>query len=136
MKAYKFIAGAMVIASLLCSCKDSQNRPEAQAMNAPAATSPIDTAAILAADWDRFKLQSEQRIAEIEDSLSLYDMKIRNATATNRATRNDVRERVIALHRRLAQRDEAQGSMKRAGEAITRGIDTLGQKVTHLFSKE
>lgn len=126
----------MVLTSLLCSCKDAHERPEAQAMAAPASAPVVDTAAILAADWDRFKLQSEQRIAEIEDSLSLYDMKIRNATATSRAARNEVRERVIALHRRLAQRDEAQGSMKRAGEAITRGIDTLGRKVSHLFTKD
>ncbi len=130
MKTTKLIVAALAIGSVLSSCKkpaDQTPPADSTAMAKPAA---VDSAKMMAAEWDKFKSESEQKIKSIEDSLVAYDAKMKKLSPEQKKMQENVKARSAALRARLAQKpDEAAGSWKRAGDAISGGIDSLGDMV-------
>ena len=138
MKITLILAIAMIggICMTGCNKQNAQTPPPVEG-SAPAAG--VQTPDHEAADWQSFKFEAEMKIAALEDSLAKFDEamldqnpKYREQVAHERA----IRERAAAIRAALAHKDEATGSMKRAGEAITDGIDTLGKDISGIFTSK
>ena len=131
MKTTKLIVAALAIGSVLSSCKKPADQAPGADSTAAAKPAAVDSAKMMAAEWDKFKAESEQKIKNIEDSLAAYDAKMKKLSPEEKKRREMVLARSAALRARLAQRpvDEAAGSWKRAGEGISSGIDSLGDMV-------
>jgi hypothetical protein len=132
----KFILVTVMMALAVIGCsKDKTEQPAAQTTPAPV----VQTANDQAADWQSFKFEAEMKIAALEDSLAKFDEAMLDQNPKYRAQlahERAIRARAAAIRAALAHRDEAAGSMKRAGEAISGGIDTLGTDIAGLFSSK
>ncbi|HYM19725.1 MAG TPA: hypothetical protein VEW28_01840 [Candidatus Kapabacteria bacterium] len=127
---------ATVISLGIAGCsKDKTEQPAQQ--NTPAAA--VQTAEDQTKKWESFKFEAEMKIAALEDSLARYDEamlmldpKYKAEVAKARA----IRHRAAVLRYELAHRDEATGSMQRAGEAISGGIDSLGHDIASIVTSK
>ncbi len=124
----------MLLTSLLCSCQNAEDKREAPPTATTEQPNASNSQAVAQPMPYSLEIPAEQRIAILEDSLALYRAIVAGDShllATAYQAPQPIRTQ--ARHRRV-HHDEAQGSLKRAGDAIKGGIDTIGTKVTHLFS--
>lgn len=120
----------------ITGCKKNEPQPATtdSTMTAPATTPPA-----VVDDFNKFKSDAEARIKAIEDSIDAYDARIKGPKYTAAMKKEAARSRAELARVRAeieAQKDEATGSWKRSGEGISRSIDTIGDRVSRVFTSK
>ena len=136
MTYFKISFFTFIFAVSVISCK----KTDTQATNKDSAmvTPTKDTMKEQAAQWAAFKSDANQKIQALQDSLDVYDARMKAANPHYKADmklRQTIKARATALKTQMSEeKDEAVGSFGRMKDAIVGGIDTLATGVANIVS--
>ncbi len=128
---------ALLAGVSLVSCKKGEDKPSDASKDSTMQVATVDSLKMAKEQWQSFKSESEQKIKNIDDSLAMYESRMKKMDPKTKAAMENARMRSAAIRAQLAApRDEAQGSFQRAKDGIVGGIDSLGASVTSIGSSK
>lgn len=130
MKVYRLIAAAFVLTSILSSCGTKGRDQEEAYLNSDSSEVQNDVNYSFA--------RSEPTVYYAPNDERIFDntQVVIDAPETLESTTNAIVVAPVVIRKHHEVRDEAAGSMKRAGAGISGGIRALGKKVSDIIYPE